>query len=453
MEYRYRLSFQSRSSEDVHKIVKEISEVGLDISGYDSQLKELEVVVSQEELRWIEQWLLPEQVSFFPMEWGGQLFAPDSRYLNPAEVAEELQNIAQAHSQYAQRIEIGRSFNGQPIYALLISLEGTQDYHRFLKKPIFLVDGLHHAREVVTPEISIEFAKQVLQTVSQADSLLQSWNFVLIPMLNVDGSEIVWNQNSYWRKNARAENGSVFGVDLNRNYDYRWSDCNGSSGRRSSDTFRGDAAASEPETLALQGLAERLRPAVYLSYHSFGEMVLYPYSCDNAYTDQKDFVTQVAQAFGAQLPRHRGSGTYEVGAPWEILYAVDGDSMSFMQASFGAFSLSLEIGTAFQPSYSERDTIVQTNVNALKWLAQDLSSRILAVQVLDAQTGTPTHARIEIQELNSSQGELPYRTNEAGYFFKILRPEQFTLRIKSEKGENEKLIDLRSGSQFLEITL
>lgn len=74
------------------------------------------------------------------------------------------------------------------------------------------------------------------------------------------------------------------GTDLNRNYGYRWACCGGSSGDPASETYRGPAPFSAPETDAVRRFVEarpHLRTAI--SYHSYGDQVLYPYGY--TYTD------------------------------------------------------------------------------------------------------------------------------------------------------------------------
>jgi hypothetical protein len=66
------------------------------------------------------------------------------------------------------------------------------------------------------------------------------------------------------------------GVDNNRNYDEKWNyDNEGSSSVFSADDYRGTGPASEPETTAIQDLLDRLRFRFMITYHSYGELLLY----------------------------------------------------------------------------------------------------------------------------------------------------------------------------------
>src|SRR5690606_15325000 len=112
-----------------------------------------------------------------------------------------------------------------------------------------------------------------------------------------------------WRKNRR-NNGSSFGVDLNRNYGYLWGYDNwGSSGNPSSETYRGPSAFSEPETQALRDFLEggrRVRAA--FNYHTYGDLLLFPWGYEAAYTPDHDRFVAASQQMTAVNGYNYGIG-------------------------------------------------------------------------------------------------------------------------------------------------
>jgi hypothetical protein len=171
--------------------------------------------------------------------------------------------------------------------------------------------------------------------------------------------------NSWWRKNAHAYNNEVLGVDINRNYPYRWADCDGSSEDQTSDSYHGESGNSEPETQALVELAQSVRPTAYLSYHSYSELILYPYGCMGERTGENVLHENIARELSRLLPTDSNPNRfYEAGTAWDLLYGVDGDSMSYMYSEFGATSFSFEINQSFQPNYSLREPTVQKHRKA-----------------------------------------------------------------------------------------
>jgi carboxypeptidase T len=276
-------------------------------------------------------------------------FVPDARYKKPADVERIVKELASNHPSKARLEGIGRSLEGREIWALVV---GTG-------KTAVLVDAMHHAREVMTPEVALDMAEQLV-TESKYASLLQRVTVHIVPMVNPDGNEIVWTRNSMHRKNARGG----YGVDINRNYPTDFNRCNGSSGNRGSDTYRGTGPASEPETKALIDYATKVRPAFNLSYHSFSEIVIYPFGCSPKRIPSKDrpYIEGVGAKLASLLVRDSGRGSYRAGTAYELLYNVDGGSLDHMYQAFGTVSFVVEVNgsqAGFQPPYSMRDVTVQ----------------------------------------------------------------------------------------------
>lgn len=101
-----------------------------------------------------------------------------------------------------------------------------------------------------------------------------------MPRLTVNGKnwfEIIHLKARFWRK-TRKPSGSCFGTDGNRNFDFHWGEI-GASSSPCSETFRGETAFSEPETIALQNALRSLggNCKFYLTLHSYGQYLLYPW--------------------------------------------------------------------------------------------------------------------------------------------------------------------------------
>ena len=77
--------------------------------------------------------------------------------------------------------------------------------------------------------------------------------------MNPDGGEydIADRHLRLWRKNRQPNAGSTYiGTDLNRNWSYRWGCCGGSQRHPSSETYRGPAAFSAPETQVVRDFVD-----------------------------------------------------------------------------------------------------------------------------------------------------------------------------------------------------
>lgn len=93
------------------------------------------------------------------------------------------------------------------------------------------------------------------------------------------------------RKNRHKIDGQAdcsnddYGVDLNRNYPYKFAfDNSGSAGTRyiCYDDFRGLSAASEPETQAMMNFADKwTNLKVVISLHAYGNLFIVPFNYDS----------------------------------------------------------------------------------------------------------------------------------------------------------------------------
>ena len=142
-----------------------------------------------------------------------------------------------------------------------------------------------HAREWITVEMTRRLLHHVLDNYGKdpaITTLVNQTELWFVPVANPDGYDYTFTEgNRLWRKNLRDNNGdgqitAIDGVDPNRNYSYKWGwDNEGSSPDPSSETYRGPAPNSEPETKALDGLFRRIGFEFFINYHSAAELLLY----------------------------------------------------------------------------------------------------------------------------------------------------------------------------------
>lgn len=376
---------------------------------------------------------------------------PDPRYMNPESTIKALREISEKFPKLTKLYEIGKTTQGRPILALIVSESPDLNDPVFYKKPTILLDALHHAREVMTPEIVLDAAVTLLQGTAKRNfkiqSLLKRWNFALVPMLNMDGSSIVFKDQPAWRKNAALNpEGKIEGVDLNRNYSFNWGQCRGSDADWSSEVFRGPKPSSEPETQALLSFAEKVRPVIYISYHSQGELILYPYGCGAAYTGDNALYLSMGRDFAQFLPGDSSGGFYEPGATWELLYEIDGDSISHLHALYGTLSFHVEINESWQPEYSLRDPTVAKHRRAWQGLLAEAEKKMFILSVIDGKTGLPAErAKVELTNIPHQYGEADFFTQNGGSFYKVLYPNQYNIRVTLKDGRKVTASFLHSG--------
>src|SRR5580692_9763676 len=123
------------------------------------------------------------------------------------EINNELERIAKANPDRVKRFEMPhQSVLGQRIYGLEI----THNVNTSSGKPVFVMTGVHHAREWPTAELTMEFIYDVLKNDGvdpRFTALLDSVRFIAVPVVNVDGYEmsrsmLVEQKRRNWRVEA-----------------------------------------------------------------------------------------------------------------------------------------------------------------------------------------------------------------------------------------------------------
>ncbi len=273
---------------------------------------------------------LPYPVSVFPFDEmdraAAELDANLGLYHTLAEMVTEITAWESNYPAICDVFTIGTSVEGRPIYAIKISDNVTLDE---TGETELLYMGNHHARELMSVEIPLMFAEHLLTnygTDPVVTAHIDGKEIFFVPMVNPDGhvyveSNHVGDSGSWWRKNRRDNGDGTLGVDLNRNYGFEWGyDDIGSSPTTSAPTYRGSGPFSEPETQVIRDFTNTREFTICLSYHSYGELLIYPwgYIAENT-VDHRTFLK-----LGELLTETNG---YRAGnSASDILYVVNGDT-------------------------------------------------------------------------------------------------------------------------------
>ncbi len=287
--------------------------------------------------------------------------------------AEQLANMQAVHAAFpaitSDVVSIGKSLENRDIWGMKVSINpGFNDNDPNLPDVLFV--GNHHAREPMSVEVPLDLIHQLTEGYglnTEVTDIVNTKEVWFVPMLNVDGHVYCETVDDFWRKNRRNNGDGSVGVDLNRNYSYKWGfDNNGSSNIGSSDTYRGTAAFSEPETQRLRDFMAARSFTRAISYHSYGDLYIYPWGYqDIQCPDRLTFHTA-----GDSVTRSNG---YANGTAWELLYNVNGEWTDYMYGETVAkpqcFAATIEIGAAFYPADSQvAGLIAENRAPALYWM-------------------------------------------------------------------------------------
>ncbi|MFQ5628338.1 MAG: M14 family zinc carboxypeptidase [bacterium] len=222
-------------------------------------------------------------------------------YYTFAEVVQELDNmLAKYPGLISQRQSLGTSIEGRDLWMVKISDNPNIDEN----EEEILYTGLHHAREPQSMATTVYFMWYLLENYGSDPTvtfLVDNRELYFMPVVNPDG--YVYNEltnpngGGFWRKNRRNNGDGSFGVDLNRNYGYKWGFDNiGSSPNPSSSTYRGTAAFSEPATQIMRDFAISREFTMAYNYHSYGNLLIFPWGyIANFFTDDHALFVSLSQ--------------------------------------------------------------------------------------------------------------------------------------------------------------
>ncbi|XP_077168751.1 carboxypeptidase B2 [Paroedura picta] len=267
------------------------------------------------------------------------------QYHSLTEIYRWIEHIVSKHGELLQKIHIGTSYEKRPLYVLKISnKEGTTH-----KNAIWIDCGIH-AREWIAPAFCLWFVGHVTHF-RQRDrvmaSLLQQFDFYVMPVLNVDGYEHTWTTNRMWRKSrSQHGNSSCVGTDLNRNFDAGW--CGkGASGYPCDETYCGPHPESEPEVKAVTRFLRRHQSRIkaYITMHSYSQLVLFPYSYTYNRSKDHDELLSLANKIASAIEDKHWI-RYRAGPSAETIYLAPG----------GSDDWAYDLGIKYSFTFELRDT-------------------------------------------------------------------------------------------------
>ncbi|MCP4709721.1 MAG: T9SS type A sorting domain-containing protein [Planctomycetes bacterium] len=245
------------------------------------------------------------------------------------EMLDEMETVQTAFPGITQLISIGQSHFNRDIWAMKISDNVSVDED----EPEMLIIGNHHAVEIMTVEIPLHFIHYLTENYTINDTatyLVDEREIWIVPMLNPDGHHQVAENELFWRKNCRDNNGNgqfdpdQDGVDLNRNYDYLWGyDDLGSSPDPTNSRYRGPAPFSEPEVQTIRDLCETHEFSIALNYHTSGNYVFFPWDYELAFTEDDPTFRDLGHLFAE-------TNAYRVLTAPQIGFTVNGGSDDWM---------------------------------------------------------------------------------------------------------------------------
>jgi murein tripeptide amidase MpaA len=301
----------------------------------------------------------------------------------PGGLRDEMYAIAKKNAGFVKLVVLGRTHQGREIIALKLTqaAKGTRDGAR----PAALYASTQHAREWISTEVNRRFMLWLIQQRKAENpeivNLLKTTELWFVWVANPDGYEYTHDVERLWRKNLRDNNGdgqitNGDGVDPNRNYPSHWKyDNEGSSSQTSSETYRGPAAGSEPETQAIMGLAGRVNFKFIVNWHSVGSWILYApgWQMETVAADTPIYVALAGTDARPAIP------DFDPGPSANELYVTNGETTDWFAEVEGALGFTPELSDAGSGGgfvFPDNEALVQREADNTRPFALDIAKSI-----------------------------------------------------------------------------
>ena len=325
---------------------------------------------------------LPYEVQIYSLELEKEKVR--GQYYSYDQYVQMMRTMAQNYSSICKFDSLPiRTYQNRWIYGVKIS---DNPNYEDPTEPGFLIDGCHHSREWATPYVVYKFCDsitKVYNTNNEIRQIVDNVELYCFPVINVDGYVYDYPNQYSWRKNREPFGGAI-GTDPNRNYggccgdiraDWGAVDESQASHYPSDLTFCGAYVNSGDETRALTMYVKSRVINAYMTYHSYGELFLWPWGWTGSGTPDSIIYSRWGNRIAGMINR-LGGGTYTPGQSYSNPYPTSGGSDDWFYSwdhwvgGIAGLAYCTEVGTAFYQNTSQLDPIFSENFKALKYLAQ-----------------------------------------------------------------------------------
>lgn len=353
-----------------------------------------------------------------------------------------LRGLAKRYPKLISLQRLGKTHLGREILAIRIA-KGKNLRNR----PAILLTGSHHASEMTSTEHCYRIIYALLKYPKKYATMLANHTIWVVPLVNPDGAFFFWNVSTKMgRKNGylaagQDEDSLDRGVDLNRNYPFRWNSGNPKASSDKPDNFyyRGPSAGSEPETQAMIRLARREHFVYAISFHSKAGRLLFPYTIDDVENPEPDYARELAFRLASRVDGEEMRRGFKA---VRNLYSVDGTDQDYYYHEHGTLAY------IFETNYENCEyELVHEYMNAYDRLIADFlgdysTAHKFVIRVM-GRNGKPVAARIKFSDQAHFEKEIWRAHPKTGIFFRLTSSPLAQVATITAKGYRTKKVRLR----------
>lgn len=278
----------------------------------------------------------------------------NGKFHSYSQIVHEMKRLAGLNESLARVFSLGKTFENRTMYGIRISSNISTS-----KKSVMFINCGLHAREWITISSCVYVARELLlkySTDSSVKFLVDKLEWIIVPVVNVDGYIYTHTTDRLWRKNRRPNSTECVGTDLNRNFNFKWATVGADYGQPCSDIYPGKRPFSEPETrnLATYMYSIRRRIKAYVDFHAYGQLWMSPWGFTRkfppTYAKHWAAMRRIVQAI------LNINGTRYLYGPAAIaIYETSGDATDWV---YGVLGVTHSYGVELQPSFFSNNGFV-----------------------------------------------------------------------------------------------
>ncbi|XP_053616169.1 carboxypeptidase B-like [Plodia interpunctella] len=265
-----------------------------------------------------------------------------TRFLRYDEVFEYAQTLEEEFTTSptisVEIVESGTTFQGRVLFYIKITSRTSVAEN----KPTVVLEAASIPREWITVSSAMYVVDMLLE--DEQYSLLDEFDWIVIPVLNPDGYEFTHTNTRLWTKSRRTNLLPLVcpGVNVNRNFDIDFGNFDSSTNNYCSDIYAGQSAFSEPESQVVQKIVEECgdRIKLYISLQNKGGYITYPWNYERAASGLFREHLLLSLAISETV-----YGNYTVGVSSVVLQRASGTSSDYVRRNGVRYTFNLDIAT------------------------------------------------------------------------------------------------------------
>ncbi|MFH1861455.1 MAG: M14 family zinc carboxypeptidase [bacterium] len=323
-------------------------------------------------------------------------------YYNYTTLTAQLQSWSDTYASIATLYDLTTTVQGRHVWGMKVSDNPALEEDEIVCYYV----GCHHGNEDISAEVPMYFLNHILSNYGSNPDItywIDNREIWVLPLLNPDG----YANNSRYNANT---------VDLNRNYSFHWGE---------SASNYGPYPFSEVETQVVRDLNIAHHYTTSHSYHSYGELILYPFAWASNHPSPDDaFFLEIVNAMAA----YNGYDPLISGN----LYPHGGEQNDYLYAEKGVMAVTSEVwsGPGYNPPSSGILDVCLDNLPTDLYLLQRAEGAQITGLITDASTSAPLVAQYKVVQLWNPNEIYPrYSEPTYGRYRHLVIPGTYTLEV------------------------